>query len=158
MRKMLVILLTVSVALMLYGCGNKGGEDPKTEKPVNYLEIAEGDGAVTFVNGAREAADVWLIPDTEANRKTSLWGKAMIPDLESDGSARISLTKMGGPGVYLLRMIDTDEMYYEANGVRIEDGYTLRLKDGEHFGAMVLEVTDASGTVVSEYEVFWAAL
>ena len=141
-----------------------GAERPAdTEEPADaQTEPApEGGAAITFVNNAEEEADIWLLPDTEANRKTSLWGTATIKDLETEGERQVSLDALGGPGTYLFRAIDDDDDYYEAGGIALEDGYTVLLRvvreDGYYRGT-VLEVTDGGGAPVETFDVFHAAL
>ena len=111
--------------------------------------------AVTFVNGAREA-DAWILPMTEKNLKTTVWGKAVFPKVKKDESLLAAVEK-AEDGLYIFRMIDVDEMYYEANGVRLEEGWTVRIVQSDPY-TMQLEVTDENGVLNETYEVFWASL
>ena len=67
---------------------------------------------VSFVDSV-ENADVWLIPDTEKNRKTSVWGTASIKNAEQEKEYSVSISKNPGD-MYLLRMIDIRHIYYES--------------------------------------------
>ena len=76
---------------------------------------------ITFQNDVQPAR-VWILRDTESNRKTSVWGTAMI---EAE-----QLKKRYHPGIpksdddkYLFRMIDTDGIYYEADIPTLQDDW-----------------------------------
>ena len=144
-------VLTLS-ALVWWGCRTK---EPAPET-TSVLYAGEGP-SITVVNELKES-DFWILPDTEANRKTSLWGKAAIAGLGLNETCRLSLTALGGPGDYHLRAITPDGMYFSASGVTLEDGYVLTLKNGGFVGAYLLEVADADGVLVETYQVFGAAL
>ena len=58
---------------------------------------------------------------------------------------------------YLLRAIDADGLYYEANGITLKDAYSLKLILNRKDFAACLEVKDGKGDI-STYEVFCAAL
>lgn len=114
--------------------------------------------AVTFINETVDA-DIWIIPDTEANRKTSLWGAASIRDLAVNESAPVSLDALGGPGLYLFRAIDVNDGFYEAAGVFLDAGYTLRFTAGGGRPAeAVLEILDADGNLTDTRSVFVGVL
>ncbi len=156
MRKTILILLCVLIPSLLFGCTAKKTEpgDPAPEKPD---PASDGGGAVVFVNGLKEA-DIWILPETEKNLKTTVWGTATIAKLPTDGEQRLSLDALGGPGAYILRMIDTNGMYYAVNGISLEDGYTLHIRAGEDPMAPALEVTDAEGAAVETYSGFGGRL
>ena len=114
------------------------------------------DKAVTFINGARDA-DIWILPDTQENRKTTLWGTATASKVKTDESRLAPLCEEGDNGRYLLRMIDTDGFYYAADSITLQDGWTLRIYETDVM-ASTLEVTDGSGVKQGTYEVFCARL
>ncbi len=143
-----VFVLTVSV---LAACVPKGqSQQAETPSP----DDASPKITVSFVQDTGEKADVWIIPDTEKNRKTSVWGTATIARTEPGKEAAVTLNE----GTYLFRMIDEDEMYYEANGIVLKDGAHIILHPGEGIKDPVLEVISADGRTSEKYEVFWAAL
>ena len=147
MKKLLFIAVCVIVGLLLAAC-RKTPAKPENPAP------ADGVG-VTLRNEAKEA-DFWIIPDTEANRKTTLWGTATAAKLETGGEREITL---GAPaGQFLLRVIDTDSWYHAASGVAIREGDALLLMpDPDNDRALILEVTSADGAAQT-YEVFSARL
>jgi hypothetical protein len=134
-------------ACLLLGACLSGCTAAKDAKPA---------AAIAFVNEAEEA-DLWIVPDTPENRKTTVWGTATASGLGLNETAAVSLDALGGPGTYLIRMIGRRGMYYEVNGVVLEDGYTVRLRTGPGLEVTV-EVTDADGETVATYEGFAARL
>ena len=140
MKKALICLMSM---LLLCGC------------KANHTAPAN-DKAVTFVNGVTDA-DVWLLPDTEANRKTTVWGTATASGVKTDESRQTPLCEAGDGGLYLIRMIDADHIYYSANGVALESGWTVRIA-GADLRSVTAEVTDETGALQRTYEVFAASL
>ena len=112
---------------------------------------------VGFVNEV-EPADVWILENTEANLKTSLWGKASLPKAKLENEYAVTVRKDSGNS-YLLRIIDTDEIYYAADDITLKDGYSLIIyrSDGE-FQEIILSVYDEAGEKIADYSVFNAAL
>lgn len=107
-----------------------------------------------------QTGSVWIIWDIESNRSTSVWGAAMMTPDEVGGvcSAGIPRSK---DNKYLLRMIDDDGLYYDAEIPELFDGWKLRLyRLDEITGAsdVLLDVIDESGNVVQTCSVFCAAL
>ena len=147
MKKSIMAIICLSVLLSLSGCKKENEETVK--KVSETIEI-------TFINETEEATDVWVLPNIEANRKTSIWGKAMIGKLPVGSEDKVIVEKQEEDS-YLLRVIDKDQLYYEANDIIIKEGYTLKLiLDSESFVAS-LEVTDETGNTQT-YEVFCASL
>ncbi len=148
MKKLLFILVCVALGLLLAAC-RKTSAKPEPAQP----EV--GGAQVTLRNEAKEA-DFWIIPDTEENRKTTLWGTATAAKMKAGEEREITL---GAPaGQFLLRVIDTDSWYHAASGVAIREGDALRLMpDPENARALLLEVTPADGAAET-YEVFSARL
>lgn len=142
------IAICALIGSLLFGCGKKEQLPAENPEPA-----PESGAAIVFVNGL-EQADVWILPETEKNLKTTAWGTATIAKLETDGEQRLSLDALGGPGVYILRMIDENGMYYAANGVTLADGYTVRIGSGEEPMSALVEVTDASGAAVETCSAF----
>ena len=146
MKKVVLISILSFVLLALCGC---------TAEEQNNMQI-KTNKAVTFVNEVNEA-DLWLLPKTQENLKTTVWGKATAAKVKKGESRKTPLCEGGDGGLYLFRMIDTDSMYYSAGDITLEAGWTMRIY-GEDLSSITLEVTDQSGEVKGTYEVFAARL
>lgn len=109
---------------------------------------------VTFVNAVRDA-DAWILPQTAANLKTTVWGTATVPKAKTGESRQVPLCEAGEGGLYIFRMIDADGFFHSANGIVLEDGW--RVKVGGEDG-VVLEVWDGDGVLQKTHEVFVARL
>jgi hypothetical protein len=109
---------------------------------------------VTFVNSVRDA-DAWILPQTAANLKTTVWGAATVPKAKTGESRQVPLCEAGDGGLYIFRMIDADGFFHSANGIVLEDGW--RVKVGGEDG-VVLEVLDGDGVLQKTHEVFSARL
>ena len=114
------------------------------------------DRNITIVNNVYEA-NIWVLPNTEANRKTTLWGTATAGKVPAGESRQVGIDKPGDNGTYMFRMIDTEHMYYSSENMILEDGWTLEIK-GKLNDDLKIEVTDKDGTLKAEYEVFAASL
>ena len=147
MRKALSILLCLVTISLFCGCSTT--KESETTATVT-------DRTVTLINSVNEA-DIWVLPDTEANRKTTLWGTATASNLQTGSSCQAGIDKPGDDGLYLFRMIDTDKMYYSSDNILLEDGWTLEIK-GDLKTGIVIEVTDKDGALNATYEVFAARL
>ena len=155
MKRPALLIACLLAAVLLCACGPEA--PPASPDPPDEPEPAVEEVFITFRNEV-ETADVWLLPQTEENLHTSLWGTATLPQLSTGAEQRVSLTALGGPGVYLMRAIDVDEMFYDAGDISLEAGYVLRLCESEDPGAATLEVTDITGAQVAVYSVFAARL
>ena len=113
--------------------------------------------SISFQNEVEEA-DIWLLPQTEENLKTSLWGTPSAGALEKGASAELALTNPEYAEAWLVRIIDRGKAYYSARDLKLEDGYTVVFKsEGSKFDA-VIEVHDANDTVVFSAEAFTGVL
>lgn len=124
-------------------------------KEQNNMEI-KSDKTITFINGVTEA-DVWIMPETEENLKTSLWGTALIPKIKTGEIRQAPLCEPGDDSHYIVRLIDDDGFYYSAKGITLEDGWALKIT-GEKMNSVIIEVTDASGVLKGAYNVSCARL
>ena len=140
MKKAVVFLLSM---LLLCSCEE------------NLTETANKK-TVTFINGAKDA-DVWILPETEENLKTTVWGTATLKDIKTDESRDALLSEAGDDGLYILRMIDADSIYYSADGITLKEGWTVQIK-GDDLYSVTVEVTDENGAFISTHEVFAASL
>ena len=147
MRKALSILLCLVTISLFCGCNT-------TKESETVATTC--DRTITIINSVYEAS-IWVLPDTEANRKTTLWGTATVSKLQADSSSQAGIDKPGDNGQYLFRMIDTDKMYYSSENLVLEDGWTLEIKGNIRSG-VTIEVTDKDGKLNATYEVFAARL
>ena len=152
MKKKALTALCLLCLLLCCACGAE--ENPADPGPA---EPAGEDVFITF-RSEITTADIWLLPRTEQNLHSSLWGTATLPQLAGGTEAQVSLTALGGPGVYILRAIDENEIFYEADELELEAGYTLCLSESDDPWTVTLEVTDSACAPVASYDVFAAAL
>lgn len=103
-------------------------------------------------------ADIWVIPDTEENRKSSVWGSATLSKADTQGTQSNSVQIPAGTGRYLIRMIDTDGMYYAADDIVLADHQSIVIRKGEEDMSAVVEVCCAEDATVAEYAMFVARL
>ncbi len=92
-----VLLILILSAVVLFACASESRtskDTPETE-PVETITIG-------FVNSV-QTADVWIIPDTEENRKTTVWGTASVKNAEPEKEYPVSIPRNDGD-TYLLRM------------------------------------------------------
>ena len=113
--------------------------------------------SVTFVNEVEEA-DIWILPQTEENLKTSLWGTASIRQLGTGESAEVVLNDGYDAASYILRIIDDDHAFYSVNDLKLLDGYTIVFKyEGSKYDA-VLEVYDENKGLIDSRDAFTGML
>ena len=144
---LLSLLLLGASVLLLTACREKEPE-PAGSETADPTE----DGEITFVNKV-ETTDVWILPDTEKNRDLP-YSTPTIDELETDGESSLSLSSLGGPGKYVIHMFSADGMYYGADEVPLEAGYTLTFRRQDWGWA--LDVADRDGKLVDSLEVFGA--
>ena len=146
MKKVFFIALCACIPLLLFcGC-----------QTVQTEPAPAADRTVTFVNSVADA-DVWILPETEQNLKTTVWGTATAADVKTGESRQVPLTTPGGDGFYMFRMIDTEHFYYSANDITLEEGWTLEIR-GNDLSSITLEISDGNGTLLQICEVFAARL
>ena len=146
MGKRIFAAICLLSVLLLCCCTSKETETMETKSI----------GTITFINSVSDA-DVWILADTEANRKTTLWGTATVSKITKGESRQAPLCEPGDEGLYMFRMIDTDKYYYSADRIAIKDGWTMEIK-GEELHLITIEVTDGNGNPAGTYEVFAARL
>lgn len=146
MDKTALIILCLLMLLLLGGCKTKEQNDP----------LAVPDKTVTVQNEVKDA-NVWILPETEENKKTTVWGAATAANVQTGEGREVPLCEPGDGGLYLLRMIDTDSFYYAASGLKLDAGFTITLKEDEN-RAVTAEVTNETGALQGTYEVFSAKL
>ncbi len=146
MKKVVSVAACLLTLIVLCSCQGKERSEMKSKT----------NSAITVVNKLTDA-DVWILPQTAKNLKTTVWGKATASKVKTGESREAELCEAGDDGLYILRMIDTDSFYYSANGLKLQAGRTITIsEDDAHF--VTAAVTDESGAVVNTYEVFSARL
>ena len=149
-RVVLLILILSAVVLFACASGGRTSEDTQEAAPVETITVG-------FVNSV-QTADVWIIPDTEENRKTSVWGTASVKNAEPEKEYLVSIPRNDGD-TYLLRMIDKDHIYYESKSVTLLEGYSLIIyRNEENDWDIRLVVYDSDGKELTDESVFNAAL
>ena len=137
MKKYRLILCGAVLCLLCCSCQTEqGGSDMKPESTTI---------SATFVNDVEET-DVWILPQTEENLKTSLWGTPTFSKTKA-GEKRTGSVPAGE--TYILRMIDSAHAYYAANDLVLEDGCTVHFRtDGTNYDAQI-DVTDKNGNTLT---------
>ena len=113
-------------------------------------------GTFTVINDVKEA-DIWILPETDKNKNTSVWGKATASKVKTGENREVSLCEPGDNGYYILRMIDSDSFFYSSNGIELKSDYTLRIKETDS-KKIVAETLDEKGVLINSYDVFSARL
>ena len=143
--KKAVLIFVCLFMLLLCGCNSEEQSDMDNKN-----------GTVTVINKVKDA-DIWILPQTEKNLKTTVWGTATVSKLKTDESRQAPLCEPGDDGLCIFRMIDTDSFYYSANGIKLENGDTLEIKETEA-QICALEIRGENGKVKNTYDVFSARL
>lgn len=140
MKKAVICLITT---LLLCGC-RVNNSQPANSK------------TVTVINEVKDA-DIWILPETEENLKTTVWGKATVSGIKTNKSRKAPLCDAGENGLYIIRMIDTDNIFYAADGIVLKSGWSVRIT-GNDLNSVTVEVTDGDGALKNTYDVFAASL
>ena len=149
MKRLLLLLLSVTMCSVLCSCKEKdGGSELKSESNKTI--------SVTFINDV-EKADIWILPQTKENLKTSLWGTATISKLKPGEKKTISINDFE-EGRYIVRIIDDDKAYYSANDIILKENYIIRFKTDETKYEAELVTLDQNGEAVSTTEAFQGVL
>lgn len=124
----------------------------------NSMAVLEQESVRVTVINEVQTADFWILPQTEENLKSSLWGTATIGKLGVGEQCEIRLGGAQDSGTYILRIIDDEHAYYAVNDVVLGDGYTIRLaSEDSKFDASVA-ILDADGNVLRTQEAFEGVL
>lgn len=102
-------------------------------------------------------ADIWIMEDTNYNRKLSTWGGATIKECPVGSPLTLTLENVSDDCQYIVRMIDKSGLFYEAGNVEITDGQSIVIKS-EDGNRTLVSVYDRDGSLQNEYEMFVAAL
>ncbi len=115
---------------------------------------------VVFTNEAEEA-DIWIIPQTEDNMKTGIWGKATIAKLPVNEKRELVLDKAWDAEHWIINIIAGDQ-YYSALDIVLEEGYSIIFgsETEESSGVQIkfIEILDCNGdSVYKNKDVFIGA-
>ena len=149
MKKLLLIVLGAMLLICSAACKAEQGEsDMKNKSQTN----SAGKISVSFVNDVDEA-DVWILPQTKENLKTTLWG---TPTLSKLKKGEKEIADIGGETEkFIIRIIDTDHAYYAVNDIVLGDGYTVRFKTEESkFDAEIVVLDENGNKTASKENVF----
>ena len=94
MKRILISVVCLLASLILLSCNVKEKNSVETKNRIT----------ITVIDDVKEA-DIWILPDTAANKKTSVWGKATASHVALGESRRVPLCEPGDDGKYILRMI-----------------------------------------------------
>ena len=108
-KRRLLILTSVLLCLLFCSCGAVQGEPDMN--PDNQSR-SQSSISVTFLNNVEEA-DIWILPQTEDNLKTSLWGTPTVSKMRVGEQKAITISDEG-TGRYIVRIIDSDQAFYAA--------------------------------------------
>ena len=112
---------------------------------------------ITVQNGVVKA-DIWVLPQTEENLKTTLWGTATVAGSVPGESRPAEVVKNTEADTYLIRIIDDEQMYYAVSDVTLVDDCTVQFKPGPEDFTYTVDVFGADGTLMKSYEMFAASL
>ena len=139
MKKKLLIPICAIICVLLCSCGTEQGEvDMETSSPTEVRTIS-----VTFVNEVKEA-DIWILPQTEENLNTSLWGTPTFSKMKA-GDSRKGAVSFADSGRYILRIIDTDSGYYSANDLVLGDDLTVVFSTSDTKYEATVVILDENG-------------
>ena len=111
---------------------------------------------ITVVNGV-EKADIWIIPQTQENLKTSLWGTPHVSALDAGQEKNIGLNDISNCR-YIIRIIDEDNALYAVRDITLKNGYTVCFKTEDTKYEARIEIIDENGNILSSTEAFEGVL
>ena len=118
-EKGLKILLCLFLALTLFACQKQEEDKPEETETSTTGEMMK----IRFVNEV-EDTDLWILPQTEKNLKTSLWGTATVAMLKKEDAIEVVIEETSDH-LYILRLIDQRGALYSANDFELHDGDTI---------------------------------
>ena len=118
-EKGLKTLLCLFLVLTLFACQKQGEIKPEETETSTTGEMMK----IRFVNEV-EDTDLWILPQTEKNLKTSLWGTATVAMLKKEDAIEVAIEETSDH-LYILRLIDQRGALYSANDFELHDGDTI---------------------------------
>lgn len=111
---------------------------------------------VTFVNEAEEA-DIWILPRTEDNMKTAVWGKATIGKLPVGEKREIFLRESGETEKWIIKIISGNR-HYSVSDISLHEEDTIFFRsetkdeNGIRHKVESIEILDRDGNSVYKNE------
>jgi hypothetical protein len=121
------------------------------------LEAAKMADITIKYENAVTTGNVWIIDNTEANRKTTIWGTATIRGAEKDTEYSLEIPQNADDS-YLFRMVDKDGIYYESDAITLKEGYSISIFLEGEFDDVRMVIRDENGEIVGDEILFNAAL
>ena len=118
-EKGLKTLLRLFLVLTLFACQKQEEAKPEDTETSTTGEVMK----IRFVNEV-EDTDLWILPQTEKNLKTSLWGTATVAMLKKEDAIEVAIEETSDH-LYILRLIDQRGALYSANDFELHDGDTI---------------------------------
>lgn len=145
-KRLMLLPIIILLCLLFCSCGaGQGRADMNpTQSPLKPSI------SVTFLNNVEEA-DIWILPQTEENLKTSLWGTPTISKM-SVGEQKAVTIGDEGTGKYIIRIIDCDHAFYATSDLALDNSYTIRFETYETKYDAAITVLDKNGAIVSSNE------
>ncbi len=140
MKKVLFIPVIAILCLLFCSCQPERGEsDVKTEtKSIS----------VTVRNDVEEA-DIWILPQTAQNLKTTVWGAPTFSKVKA-GEQQSGTIQYGE--AYIIRIIDVRHAYYAANDIVLSNNNTVHFRNDASENDAAIIILDEKGTAVSSAE------
>ncbi len=111
--------LCLFLVLTLFACQKQEEAKPEETETSTTGEMMK----IRFVNEV-EDTDLWILPQTEKNLKTSLWGTATVAMLKKEDAIEVAIEETSDH-LYILRLIDQRGALYSANDFELHDGDTI---------------------------------
>ena len=111
--------LCLFLFLTLFACQKQEEAKPEDTETSTTGEMMK----IRFVNEV-EDTDLWILPQTEKNLKTSLWGTATVAMLKKEDAIEVAIEETSDH-LYILRLIDQRGALYSANDFELHDGDTI---------------------------------
>ena len=147
MKKISFIPIIAILCWLFCSCQPEQGESDM--KPKNQTI------SVTLRNDAEEA-DIWILPQTAQNLKTTVWGTPTFSKVKA-GERQTGSIPDGE--TYIIRIIDVNHAYYAANDIVLSNNDTVHFRTDASKNEAAIDVIDEKGTVKSTTEhIFQGAL
>ncbi len=111
---------------------------------------------VNFINEAEEA-DIWILPQTEYNMKTTVWGRATIEELPVGEKKLVYLQETGETNKWIINIV-SGHQHYSVSDITLheEDTICFRSETREVNGIQTevesIEILDPDGNSVYKNE------
>ena len=158
----LVLVVILAAIMIMTGCqiAKKSNQnvDINQQEEIDVSESGEPVN-ISVINKIKKA-NLWVLKDTEENRKVTVWGPATVSDfdVELEQAITVYADTAEQNHRFVINMIDEGEMYYSACEVVLEDGYRMVIREGEEIMSAFVDVYDEKENLIAQYEMFVARL